>query len=110
VLCEVDPETKDIIRILRKGGAALFLKPEQVMEYPKAEAVKLVRKRVFEIDRYSCRHCGKLVTWLTGHCDEVIPKGKSGEVSIYNCQTLCSDCHIGPKGKHGNRYPQWSRA
>lgn len=109
VLCEIDPLTRKLVRILRHGGTALFLRPEQVVELPKIEAVSQIRRQVFEKYNNRCRHCDKLLTWQTGHCDEIIPKSKQGEVSIENCQLLCADCHIGPKGKHGDRLPQFSK-
>ena len=108
VLCEIEPDTRKIIRILRFGGTALFLKPEQVMEYPKTEAVKLVRQRVYEIARGECRNCGRAITWHGFHMHEQNPKGKGGEVSVYNSVALCADCHL--NHEHGNRRPQWSRA
>jgi len=40
--------------------------------------------------------------------DERHSKGKGGEVSVENCETRCSACHIGPRGKHGDRGPQFS--
>lgn len=110
VLCEVDPATKKIIRILRRGGAGLFLKPEQALELPKIEAMERIRKRVYEIAKGDCNGCGKALSYPSGfHMHEVKPRGKGGEISTYNSIALCADCHIGKSGAHANRYPQWTK-
>lgn len=77
------------------------------LDVPRSEAVSEIRRQVFERDDYTCVHCGELVTWKTGHMDEFVSRGKGGEVSVDNCQTLCANCHIGPQGKHGNRRPKF---
>ena len=105
VLCEIDPATKKIIRILRRGGAALFLRPEQVIELPKIEAVGQIRKVVFEQSHGECRNCGKCLTW-NFHMHEQQPRGAGGEISIWNSVALCAECHLNQE--HGNRKPQWS--
>jgi 5-methylcytosine-specific restriction endonuclease McrA len=67
-----------------------------------------IRRIVFERDEYHCVKCGELVTFETGHMDEIIPRGKGGKVSVENCQVLCARCHIGPGGKHDRR-PRWTK-
>ena len=82
-----------------------------VLDVPRSEAVGDIRRAVFNRDEYQCRHCGALVTWNTGHLDEIVPRGKGGEVSVENGQTLCAKCHIvGPESKHGKtRSPKFSK-
>lgn len=109
VLCEVDPITKEIVRILKYGGTALFLKPEQVLEFPKGEAVKLLRKRVYDLSRGECRNCGAALSYPNGfHMHEQKPRGNGGEMSIWNSCALCADCHLNQE--HGNRKPMWTKA
>lgn len=108
VLCEIDTTTRKLVRILRYGGTALFLRPEQVIELPKGEAVSQIRRQVFERSGGECNSCSKTITWDGFHMHEVKPRGKGGEVSTYNSIALCADCHIGKGGAHANRYPQWS--
>lgn len=107
VLCEIDPQSKKLIRILRHGGTALFLKPEQVVELPKVEAISQIRRQVFEISRGECRNCSRAITW-NFHMHEQKPKGRGGEVSVTNSVALCADCHLNQE--HGDRKPQWSKA
>jgi len=79
-------------------------------DVPRSQAVEEIRRQVFEKDDYQCRHCGEFVTWKTGQMDEIVARGKGGEISVDNCQTLCARCHIvGPRSKHGNRLPQFSK-
>lgn len=70
------------------------------------EAVGEIRKQVFARDEGRCVACGTMVTEATMHMDERHDKGKGGEVSVANCETRCSACHIGPRGKHGGRRPR----
>lgn len=106
VFVEID-EAGNVTRIIKSKGGACFVPPERLRELPRKDAVEAIRKQVFERDEYLCRYCGKQLTWHTGHCDEIIPKSKGGEVALSNCQLLCAHCHIGPKGKHSNRWPQF---
>lgn len=109
-MCEVDPETRKLIRIFKYPGSALFLKPECVIELPKGEAAEQIRRQVFETSRGECRNCSAVIRWENFHMHEVQPRGKGGEMSTYNSVALCAGCHIGKKGEHGNRYPKWSKA
>lgn len=109
------------VRIFRsKKAAALHctnpnrgLAPEPIIrEMEHAQAVGEIRRQVFERDEYKCVRCGLDVVWERGYSnsgemDERVPKGRGGEVSVENCQTLCHPCHQGPTGKH-QRQPQWS--
>jgi 5-methylcytosine-specific restriction endonuclease McrA len=108
-MVEINPQTKKPIRIFKYPARALFLPPDIIAEWPRKEAVESIRRQAFEKYEYLCRYCGATVTWATGHCDEETSKGRGGEVSIDNCQILCSSCHIGPKGKHSDRLPKWSK-
>jgi 5-methylcytosine-specific restriction endonuclease McrA len=81
----------------------------QIVETTWKEGVAAVRLYVFQRDQYTCVRCGKSVTWKSGQMDEKQDRGKGGEVSIFNCRTLCGDCHIGPRGKHGKRASRFTR-
>ncbi len=105
-MCEIDPVTRNVIRIFRHGGGAIFLPPERVAEYATAYAVENVRRQVFETSGGECRNCGKPINWRF-HLHEVIPKGKNGEVSITNSIAICAQCHL--QTEHGDRAPQWSK-
>lgn len=107
VFCEIDPVTRKIIRILKSCGVAIFLKPEQVVELPKGEAVTQVRRQVFDMSHGECRNCGAALNWASFHMHEQKPKGVGGEVSIWNSVALCADCHL--NHEHGKRKPQWTK-
>lgn len=108
VLCEIEPESRKIVRILRFGGTALFLRPEQVIELPKVEAVKQVRDRVYELSKGDCRNCAASLSYPNGfHMHELKTRGAGGEISIFNSVALCADCHLNQE--HGDRKPQWSK-
>lgn len=96
-----------IFKILREVFKPGIVFPLEKMEY--REAVGAIRMRVFKKANFRCERCGKIVTWNTGHMDEKVPRGHGGEISIFNSQCLCPDCHIGdnPYSKHANRRPQF---
>ena len=102
VLAEIDTHG-DPIRIFRTVKAACKLPVEHVAEFPKALAVSVIRRKVFERAAGSCEYCGNPITPKTGHMHEELPKGKGGEVSVENGRAICYDCHLGPNGAHGNR-------
>ena len=100
-----------VVRIFKNQRAAsLLVGFEDIVRYIlKASAVGNIRKQVFERDGYACTHCGKEVTWNTGHMHERVWKGRGGEVSVDNCTVLCYDCHMNdPVAGHGKRKPQFS--
>jgi 5-methylcytosine-specific restriction endonuclease McrA len=106
-MCEIDPVTRDVIRIFKHGGGAIFLPPERIAEYAKAYAVGRIRHQVFEASKGECRNCGRPINWKF-HLHEVIPKGKGGEVSLDNSIALCADCHLNQE--HKARTPQFQRS
>lgn len=88
---------------------------DQIVVLTKADAVGMIRQRVFErarhkLDHAECEKCGRTITWDTMEMNERIPKGSGGEVSLVNCEALCHDCHQGhADSAHGNRRWQTSR-
>lgn len=82
------------------------------LDVPRSEAVEAIRREVYRLDDGCCRHCGKLVTWKTMHLDEIVSRGDLGLIAVFNCQTLCADCHIvGPESKHGReRLPRFTKS
>lgn len=88
---------------------------EQVVELTKAEAVGSIREQVFERARnpltglFECENCGRIITWKNGEMNEILPKGRGGEVAMYNCEALCHPCHqVGSDSRHGMR--SWQTA
>lgn len=108
------------IRIFRTVKAAIQLPVEQVAEFPKAFAVGVIRRKVFERagctphQSGNCEECGRTIRWYAGDWDsgemhEVIPRGKGGEVSVHNSIALCRNCHtVDATSAHGNR--RWHSA
>lgn len=84
------------IRIFRNSKDAVKAKInlDPVVRMDRSKAVGLIRDQVIKNADGDCQQCGKTVG-TNGHMHEVIPRGKSGEVSIFNSILLCADCHIG---------------
>jgi 5-methylcytosine-specific restriction endonuclease McrA len=101
-----------IVKLFRNQGAAAISKAAdegRVAETSRKDAVGEIRKQVFERSGGECEYCGKIVTYQTGHMHEVVPKGKGGDVSLYNCVFICYSCHLGsPNAAHANRRINWT--
>ncbi len=108
VFCEINPDTKRVIRIIKAKGGALMLPPERVAELPRKDAVESIRRQVLERANGICDKCARILTWGTLHMHERIARSAGGEQSLSNAWALCYDCHI--LGEHGNRAPQWKRS
>lgn len=66
-----------------------------------------IRRIIYDRQHGECLWCSKFVTWQQAHMHEVVQRGKGGKISLDNSIILCSTCHIGPRGAHGNRRPQF---
>jgi 5-methylcytosine-specific restriction endonuclease McrA len=109
------------IRIFR-DKSWLDLPVEQVLKMDRAMAVRAIRLQVFQraskgkgIDYAGdCEKCGRFIWWETFEMNEIRPKGAGGgktggEVSLDNCEALCSSCHqTGPDAAHKDR--RWQTA
>ena len=60
--------------------------------------VEALRRAVFERDRWTCRRCGKRVSWTGGSLSHLLPKSKGGVWADFCLETLCGD---GVRGCHG---------
>lgn len=73
-----------------------------------------IRRQIFERQDGICVKCGAILTKQTMHMDEKLARGEfdedghSGEISLENSWGLCSPCHIGPRGEHGDRQVKFS--
>lgn len=99
------------IRIFKNSKAAFSSSAWadcRVVLADRAIATKDIRAAVFQRDGYACTHCGKAVTWETGHLHERVWRGRGGEMSLDNSTTLCVSCHLNdPVAGHGKRQPQF---
>ena len=95
------------------------LPDDHVLTMTKADAVGVIRQRVFRRSQKSlgqaeCEKCGRYITEDSFEMNEIRPKGAGGgktggEVSLSNCEALCHSCHQGsPDSAHGNR--RWQSA
>lgn len=57
---------------------------------PKEKISAKLRKQVFELDAYRCRHCD---SWEDLSVDHIIPESKGGPTKLHNLQTLCRSCN-----------------
>ena len=99
----VELDEKGVARIFRHYSEAIMWAGEtggKVAEYPRRDAVTQIRERVFEASGGTCRDCGKPINW-SFHLHEENPRGKGGEISIYNSIAICARCHL--VFSHGNR-------
>lgn len=55
--------------------------------------VGIQRNRVFLRDKARCQECGKALGWSECEMDHVRSRGKGGDDSLSNLQTLCPPCH-----------------
>ena len=55
----------------------------------------LLRAKVFERDRFSCRRCGHEPPDVKLVIDHVIAVARGGKTEIENLQTLCVECNVG---------------
>lgn len=83
-----------------------------VLRWIRAQAVEIIRRKIFVRDDWSCTHCGAPVTWdgpNKGEMHEREWRGRGGEISLENGTTLCQACHRkDPVAGHGTRAVQWS--
>ena len=108
VWIELDSTTGLAVRIFRSKKEALS-SGVVVQQEDKASATKQIRRAVFVRDNFYCVHCGKYVTWSSGHMHERKAKGKGGLVSLENSETRCYACHIGNEdSSHGSRRPRFT--
>ena len=68
-----------------------------------------IRHAVYVRQAGHCLWCDKFVTEAQAHMHEKVHRGHGGKISLENSIILCADCHIGPKGAHGNRLPKFSK-
>ena len=67
---------------------------------------QLLRLRVFELDGWRCRKCGRAGRL---ECDHVVPLRRGGDpYDMTNLQTLCRGCHVA-KSAGENRRPDPER-
>lgn len=92
------------LRIIKTWREACQIPPDRLIQYPRGEAVKQIRRLVFARSEGNCEWCSECTTWDTGEMHEVISKGDGGEVSTENCVFICHGCHQGRvDAAHGNR-------
>lgn len=77
----------------------------RVESWLRTNAILLIREQVWEKDKGLCRMCAKKLTWGSAEMDEIVSKGRLGEVSVENCQMLCNSCHV----KKHNRFPKFTK-
>ena len=107
----VDAEFRPLEVFKRQSEAirALTMYPSmmELVEMDKAEAIGAIRRRLFLAQGGRCLQCNKIVTEEQAHMHERVHRGQGGNISLDNSEILCSNCHIGPDGAHGNRRPQF---
>lgn len=85
-------------RIIKNHAEVWRLAPEQVAHWPKADAVRAIRKKVVDRAAGECEFCGARVIWQRGDLHEVVFRSQGGEVSVANSVFICWRCH---RREHG---------
>jgi len=97
------PHPAAILGIFQKHKRAVAyetLSGGVMMPYDWATGIDQLRRRVFARDDYRCVKCLRTVTWDSGHMHEKLHRGRGGDRTINNCETLCREHHVGPRGEH----------
>lgn len=103
VYVELD-ENGVFLRIIKKWKDACLIPPDRLLSIRRADAVKQIRRLVFDRSEGDCDWCGECLTWDTGEMHEVESKGDGGDVSTTNCVFICHGCHQGRiDSAHGGR-------
>lgn len=89
------------VRIFRNQKASIRAGWRQI--YPRADAVAIIRHKIFLRSKGDCELCGVHVTESSGHLHEQVHRGKGGEISLSNSVFICYACHLGPRGAHRDR-------
>lgn len=55
--------------------------------------LRSIRECVYDRDRWRCVRCKRKVNLVTMHMHHVISRGRLGDDSLGNLQTLCMPCH-----------------
>lgn len=83
---------------------SIQLPDANVKQLPKAEAVREIRKKVFERSKGLCEWCGQNIIWNSFEMHETTFKSDGGMVSLENSVALCHQCHQGREDSaHGDR-------
>lgn len=103
--CWIEFKSLRAFRIFKSKKAAMIASIARALPFlgNRAETLESIRRQVFERDNWTCVHCGRKMSWYVGELDEKISRGKGGEISVENGQTLCHTCHV---EKHG-RVPKF---
>ena len=106
VWAEIDEFTGHAVRIFRNRKSAFeaIAAPKLIS---KALAVSQIRRQIFDRQEGVCVNCPEMLTWGSGHLHEKIHRGQGGEISLENSEMLCYSCHLGKRGAHGDRRPQF---
>ena len=59
----------------------------------KGPALEALRRRVFLRDKWTCRECGAICGWASGHLAHIISRGAGGSDTEENTRLLCAECH-----------------
>lgn len=95
------------VRIFRNHKQAQEV--ECYVEMPRRLAISQIRDAIRTRQNSVCARCPNLIT-QSFHMHEKVSRGRGGEISLDNSEGLCADCHIGPRGAHSNRLPQFTKS
>lgn len=108
---EVDEFTGISVRIFKNHKLAVeATNGLNLSNMDRGLAVSQIRRQVYERQGGVCLRCPTVLTYGSAHLHERQPKGKfvdgkSGEVSLENCEAICYKCHT---QAHPEKSLMWS--
>ena len=67
--------------------------------------MEALRRFVFVRDKWMCRECGAVCSWVTGHLAHIKSRGAGGSDTPDNTRLLCGDCHR-HEHQHGRNHAE----
>lgn len=108
---EVDEFTGIAVRIFKNHKLAVeATNGLNISNLDRNLAVSQIRRQIYDRQGGICLRCPTVLTRQTMHMHETQPKGKfvdgkSGEVSLENCEAICFKCH---QSAHEEKQLNWS--
>lgn len=93
------------VRIFRNRKTSLAAGWRQL--WRRADAVRIIRHKLFLRSQGECELCSVWVTEEGGHMHEKQHRGKGGEISMENSVFICPKCH---QYAHRDRNPRFKKS
>jgi hypothetical protein len=103
----IDGRVVRIFRTVKGPDFARVLEEGNATTWPKKDAVSEIWETLWKRAAGKCEYgCGRTITrtgWTKGEMHEEVPRGRGGEISLFNSKMVCRQCHRTDARAHGNR-------